>query len=189
MLDSFRLQAVAEAQAALEGDARNRLREAVVAARLDGHSWADIGRALGVSRQAASQRFECDEQVAKAWHHVDMLLRVAATRRGWHGLDMDTVLARLSEEGALRPVDIRYLEELGNARRRTVHDRELSLEEAERVTDQAIPLAARLSMVAEEPPPRPLRRRYLAFAGVGASSSGRGAAEADELLDKGFGRD
>lgn len=32
-------------------------------------------------------------------------------------------------------------------------------------------------------------RRRLAFAAVGASTSGRGAAEADEILAEGFGRD
>ena len=32
-------------------------------------------------------------------------------------------------------------------------------------------------------------RRRLAFAAVGASASGRGAAEADEMLAEGFGRD
>jgi hypothetical protein len=36
--------------------------------------------------------------------------------------------------------------------------------------------------------PRAPRRR-LAFAAVGASTSGRGAAEADEMLAEGFGRD
>ena len=35
----------------------------------------------------------------------------------------------------------------------------------------------------------PARRRRLAFAAVGASRSSRGAAEADELLAEGFGRD
>jgi hypothetical protein len=33
------------------------------------------------------------------------------------------------------------------------------------------------------------RRRRLAFAGVGSSSSGRNAADADEMLAEGFGRD
>jgi hypothetical protein len=42
------------------------------------------------------------------------------------------------------------------------------------------PLAAQL--------PKPPRRR-LAFAAVGASTSGRSAAEADEMLADGFGRD
>jgi hypothetical protein len=32
-------------------------------------------------------------------------------------------------------------------------------------------------------------RRHLAFAAIGSSSSGRGAAEADEMLVEGFGRD
>ena len=32
------------------------------------------------------------------------------------------------------------------------------------------------------------RRRTLAFAGIGESSSGRSAAEADEMLAEGFGR-
>lgn len=35
----------------------------------------------------------------------------------------------------------------------------------------------------------PLARRRLAFAGIGASTSGRGAADADEMLAEGFGRD
>lgn len=34
-----------------------------------------------------------------------------------------------------------------------------------------------------------VQRRRLAFAVVGASTSGRGAAEADEMLAEGFGRD
>jgi len=33
------------------------------------------------------------------------------------------------------------------------------------------------------------RRRTLAFAGIGESSAGRSAAEADDMLDEGFGRD
>ncbi len=35
----------------------------------------------------------------------------------------------------------------------------------------------------------PPARRRLAFAGIGASSSDRSAAEADEMLAEGFGRD
>jgi hypothetical protein len=38
--------------------------------------------------------------------------------------------------------------------------------------------------------PRPtMVHRHLSFAAVGASASGRGAAEADEMLAEGFGRD
>lgn len=39
------------------------------------------------------------------------------------------------------------------------------------------------------PPGRKSRRRKLAFAGIGESSSGRSAVEADEMLAEGFGRD
>jgi hypothetical protein len=39
------------------------------------------------------------------------------------------------------------------------------------------------------PPADRRRRRKLAFAGIGESSSGRSAAEADEMLAEGFGRD
>lgn len=38
-------------------DAETRLIDAVTAARADGDTWAVIGTALGVSRQAAYQRF------------------------------------------------------------------------------------------------------------------------------------
>ena len=38
-----------------------------------------------------------------------------------------------------------------------------------------------------EPEAKPVKRR-LAFVGIGASTSGRGAREADEMLAEGFGR-
>lgn len=38
-------------------------------------------------------------------------------------------------------------------------------------------------------PERPVGRRRPAFAGTGASTSGRTAAEAEEMLAEGFGRD
>ena len=44
-------------------------------------------------------------------------------------------------------------------------------------------------LLAEQLPPSGKRRRQLAFAGIGDSSSGRSAAEADEMLAEGFGRD
>jgi hypothetical protein len=44
-------------------------------------------------------------------------------------------------------------------------------------------------LLAERLPPDGKRRRKLAFAGIGESSSGRSAAEADQMLDEGFGRD
>ncbi|MDP9403146.1 MAG: hypothetical protein M3P85_07370 [Actinomycetota bacterium] len=46
-------------------------------------------------------------------------------------------------------------------------------------------VAAHLAEPAEEWP----ARRRLAFAGIGGSASGVGAADADEMLAEGFGRD
>ncbi len=40
-----------------EGVARDLLRQSVTSARAHGHSWAAIGAALGMSRQAVQQRF------------------------------------------------------------------------------------------------------------------------------------
>ncbi|MFM8597877.1 MAG: hypothetical protein ACKOB8_02560 [Mycobacterium sp.] len=48
-----RISAAAEAVR----DAEGKLRDAVAAARAAGDSWAAIGVALGISRQAAYQRF------------------------------------------------------------------------------------------------------------------------------------
>lgn len=51
------VQSVQEAAAALNRDAA-ALDRAVAAARNAGASWADIGRAVGISRQAAQQRWQ-----------------------------------------------------------------------------------------------------------------------------------
>lgn len=59
--------------------------------------------------------------------------------------------------------------------------------EAERRGLTADELAAAL-LAAQLPKPTTVHRR-LAFAAVGASTSGRGAAEADEMLAEGFGHD
>jgi hypothetical protein len=50
------LRTIAQASDALEAG-RAQLREAVGVARLNGRSWGQIGIALGVSRQAARERF------------------------------------------------------------------------------------------------------------------------------------
>jgi hypothetical protein len=54
------LRAVATAAEATRED-EARLREAVETARAHGRSWNHIGAALGVSRQAARQRFSREE--------------------------------------------------------------------------------------------------------------------------------
>ncbi|WP_019810711.1 ECF-type sigma factor [Saccharomonospora halophila] len=50
------LRTIADAAEAVTAD-QARLREAVALARAHGRSWNDIALALGVSRQAARQRF------------------------------------------------------------------------------------------------------------------------------------
>jgi hypothetical protein len=46
--------------AQLSGDLDNAIRLAVAGLRSRGYSWAEIGTRLGVTRQAAQQRFGCD---------------------------------------------------------------------------------------------------------------------------------
>jgi hypothetical protein len=58
--DAAPLRAVMDAADELNGaviDAKARLQEAVAGARAAGFSWGAIGMALGVSRQAARERF------------------------------------------------------------------------------------------------------------------------------------
>lgn len=54
--DATDLRTIAQAADAVQG-AQARLREAVSIARLNGRSWGQIGIALGISRQAAHERF------------------------------------------------------------------------------------------------------------------------------------
>ena len=49
-------------------------------------------------------------------------------------------------------------------------------------------LAARLPTPTPAPAPGGSAKRHLAFAGIGASTSGRTAREADAMLAEGFGR-
>lgn len=60
---AFAVDAIAELEAASEGAAQARLRldAAVALARHSGASWADIGRAVGMARQSAQER----------WHDAD----------------------------------------------------------------------------------------------------------------------
>jgi hypothetical protein len=62
--------------------------------------------------------------------------------------------------------------------------------EAEAARRGQSPEQVAADLLAERRPPAgKRRRRKLASAGIGESSSGRSAAEADEMLDEGFGRD
>jgi hypothetical protein len=60
--------------------------------------------------------------------------------------------------------------------------------EAEAARRGQTPDQVAADLLAEWPPP-PGARRRLAFAAVGSSSSGRSAADADDILAEGFGRD
>jgi hypothetical protein len=60
--------------------------------------------------------------------------------------------------------------------------------EAEAARRGQTPDRVAADLLAERLPP-PGARRRLAFAGVGASTSGRNAADADDILADGFGRD
>lgn len=94
--DSY-LQLVLAARAGAEETSR-LLREAIGRARGAGHSWDAIGRVLGVSRQAAQQRFgekagprepdSADRRVLSpltSFTEMEVLEREG--RRGWHVVD------------------------------------------------------------------------------------------------------
>ncbi|PXA70828.1 hypothetical protein [Cryobacterium arcticum] len=89
------------------------LRESINGARAAGHSWDTLGRLLGVSRQAAQQRFSAPSQPASvrpgdAEHpHRKVIspvtafdeMAVLATEglRGWHLVDFGTLFHVLEE--------------------------------------------------------------------------------------------
>ena len=54
--DPVELQAISDAQALIAG-AKLRLVDAVRAARSEGSTWRDIGRALGTTHQSAHKKF------------------------------------------------------------------------------------------------------------------------------------
>jgi len=83
------------------------LRDSINGARAAGHSWDTLGKLLGVSRQAAQQRFSSTSQPAPV-HSADagqparkvlspvtafdeMALLAAEGRRGWHVVDFGTL--------------------------------------------------------------------------------------------------
>ena len=53
-------EAIRDAQSKV-GSAADQLHDAVSQARAEGASWAEIGKEMGVSRQAAQQRFKDGE--------------------------------------------------------------------------------------------------------------------------------
>jgi hypothetical protein len=96
------LRLVGASRAAAEETSR-LLRDSINGARAAGHSWDTLGRLLGVSRQAAQQRFstatqpaepvddDADAPVRKVLSPVtafdEMAALAAEGRRGWHSVD------------------------------------------------------------------------------------------------------
>src|SRR6266851_6139759 len=82
--------------------AAGRVREAVMAARVMKVSWESIGKELGVSRQAATERYggELRAQLVVAWHSIEILLAQIAADRGHPDRPVD-VLRKLGEDGAV----------------------------------------------------------------------------------------
>ena len=70
--DARHFRRIIAANAALT-EAQTELDEAVAAARAAGDSWFTIGAALGVSRQAAQQRFGSPDAAANPAHAVNVL--------------------------------------------------------------------------------------------------------------------
>jgi hypothetical protein len=76
-----RLSAAAALAARLREQADDLLDHFVRAARRDERSWAEIGQALGVSKQAAQQRFVAPVPTAPSWpEHFDPAAREALAR-------------------------------------------------------------------------------------------------------------
>ncbi|AYG04768.1 hypothetical protein [Gryllotalpicola protaetiae] len=81
-------------------EASRLLRESISGARSAGHSWDAIGRVLGVSKQAAQQRFGTSPApVATGSRRVlspvtafdEMAALAEAGRHGWHSVDYGTL--------------------------------------------------------------------------------------------------
>ena len=99
------LRLVSASRTAAEETSR-LLRDSINGARAAGHSWDTLGRLLGVSRQAAQQRFSAPAQVpgagAEPGHPPrkvispvtafdEMAILADEGRRGWHVVDYGTL--------------------------------------------------------------------------------------------------
>jgi hypothetical protein len=127
--------------------AAGRVREAVMAARVMKVSWESIGKELGVSRQAAAERYggEVRAQLVLAWHGIEILLAQIAADRGMRDRPVD-ILEKLGREGAIPAGIANRALQLYKSRSAAVHGvgPEVSVTDAERLTDVAIPLVGML---------------------------------------------
>ena len=131
-------------------DALARVREAVMAARVMKVPWEIIGSELGVSRQAASERFGGDVRahLVTAWHALDLLLAGVARRRRFKGRRIQ-LLRELETEGAVPPELVARAVQLFQARSAAVHDPSfvMEAEEADHLSEVVTPLAGMLWML------------------------------------------
>ncbi len=147
------LRAAAQALASAEKarvDALAAVREAVMAARVMKVHWDTIGTELGVSRQAAAERFGGDvrSHLVSAWHRIDLLLSEIALERRFKG-SAPQLLQLLEDEGEIpRDIVVDALK-LYEARNTAVHSVSpvIGSSEADRLTDVAIPLNGMLWML------------------------------------------
>jgi hypothetical protein len=130
------------------------LREAVMAARAIKLSWSAIGSAMGISRQAAAERFGGDlrYQLVTAWHSIEVQLARIADKRGLSPIRPLECLGTLSDEGLIDPNLRQRALDLWSARAKAVHDPhfDIALEEAQDLTEVALPIAGVLYMIASE---------------------------------------
>ena len=126
------LRLVSASRTAAEETSR-LLRDSINGARAAGHSWDSLGRLLGVSRQAAQQRFSTatqptpaadgstDQPVRKVLSPLtafdEMAVLAIEGRRGWHVVDYGT-LFHVVEHSGRQWEHRRLLWTPGNAARR-----------------------------------------------------------------------
>jgi hypothetical protein len=132
------------------------VREAVMAARVMKIPWDVIGAELGVTRQAAAERFGggARTQLVLAWHSIEVLLAEIAATRQFSGRPL-SLLRELERDGFVRSDFVSAALRLYEARSAAVHgaNTELTIADVEQLTDIAIPLAGALWMLrsADEP--------------------------------------
>ncbi len=110
-------------------------------------SWDTIGKELGVSRQAAAERFggETRAQLVTAWHSIEVLLAPVAAARGFPFRPVE-LLKQFGREGVVPADVVEGALALYEARSKAVHiaNSEVTAADAERLTDVAIPLVGML---------------------------------------------
>ena len=124
-------------------DAEAAKQAAVTAARVAGVPWTDVGDALGITRQAARERYVAVEQVAKAWRAIEGHLAEVGRSRGMARTTAEMV-DLLRAEGSLDAADVIDLKQLLHRYSQGMQGASITVREAELLTDKAIPLSAKV---------------------------------------------